>query len=441
MLIFTIFVVAGIFGFYTYLVSRHVLIGWCSLLAIMLLSYTFQLNVPSIGGLNLRPLDIVQICLLIAGTVRTLARWREPNTPRLLGALYLVLFLFSLVRGTVVYGFAAAANESRGYVGVLIGILYFLTAPADLISIRKYVDIYLWYSGALVLVAVLAYSGLDVGLAATASSRDSGADGRWLPAAAVASFAVSFLFSLGLVQYHRRTILMKCLPLIFLITAIYLRHRTVWCMLAVCIACLSLVERGIFRRLLPVAIVSILILAALISFAPDLDGGVNASKFEVSADSSATWQWRVDGWRDLVLDEDQTPLTVLMGSSMGGGAWRIVSGNGVNVAAHDEYVSEYLRVGLVGLLFLLWYVLHPLRSLWMQRFQDNLGVEPSAGIWLLVIVGILIYGVPYSIGADLYALLAMANATVVRLNNENETESTVADDREVNCAAPEYLPV
>ena len=44
--------------------------------------------------------------------------------------------------------------------------------------------------------------------------------------------------------------------------------------------------------------------------------------------------------------------------------------------------------------------------------------EPSASAWVAVIIGFIVFGVPYPHAPDTYALLGIANAIVSRLDKD-----------------------
>ena len=77
---------------------------------------------------------------------------------------YLLLFAMSFGRGIVANGFFAVANESRGFIGPLTAMLYFVTAPADPKALRKYTLAYLYFGAALCIAAGLAAAGLPIGM-------------------------------------------------------------------------------------------------------------------------------------------------------------------------------------------------------------------------------------------------------------------------------------
>ena len=148
---------------YIYALSRNVGFGWACLLAAFFYDYTFGTDTYNIAGLNLKAIDLIQICLLAAGVIRTIPRLGERSAGRNIVLGYLAVFSMSFLRGVSAHGFAHAANGARLFVGLLIALLYFLTAPVDVDSVRKYVHYYMYYALGLTMVAILAYAGVKIG--------------------------------------------------------------------------------------------------------------------------------------------------------------------------------------------------------------------------------------------------------------------------------------
>ena len=407
--------------YYIFLLSRHVELGLMSLLAAELFDFAFGASRNLLGGIHLDPTDAVSICLLAAGLIRTGQTLKTVNLTRLLGIGYLVLFAFSLGRGFFFNGILTAANESRSFVGPLAAILYFLTAPVDDKSLRRYMSLYLLFGAALCLVAILAAAGLPVGMTAWAST-DAGVDGRYLPATGAEAVAVCSFISLALLRYWKGGIVNRLVPMMFFAIAIYLRHRTIWMMILAGTIALIPLDFKLFRRLLPAALIAVAAVAALAVYGGAVQGLVDADQFSRSATSSQTWEWRLNGWKELLFDEEQNILTVSIGKSMGSGYSRIDpdSYQMVDVGPHSEYVQEFLRVGIVGTLFIVLFVLRPLPKLWKLTKLDPNAVYPSASAWAIIVFLTLVYGIAYSIDPHAYALLGIANAISLNLNKPNE---------------------
>jgi O-antigen ligase len=103
---------------------------------------------------------------------------------------------------------------------------------------------------------------------------------------------------------------------------------------------------------------------------------------------------------------------------MGSGFWRIdpVSDRYVGVAPHSEYIQEYLRVGVLGTVFMFFFAIRPLSRLWRISKLDPTAVYPSASAWGIIVFMTLVYGVTYGIEPHAYALIGIANAIALKVH-------------------------
>jgi len=414
--------------------SRHVDLGLFCLLFVELYKYTLGASQGVFGSLHLDPLDGITICLILAGLLRTAQRLKRLNATHLISFAVLLLFALSLARGVISNGFFAVANESRGYTPLLITLLYFLDAPTDDKSIRRYVWMYVSFAAALCVIAVLANLGLPVGSYAYYRGSVEGVQvaeetGRYLPVAAAGVIAISAFFSLALTRQRRWGIVIRQLPFLFFAAAIYLRHRTVWMVLLAGSLCLLPLHGKLFRRLLPVFLVALAIIAGIVIYGSN-EGAASADQFTDSATNSETWMWRVNGWLSLLQSDDENAATVLVGKSMGSGYWRVdpQSGRTVTVQAHNEYLADYLRIGSIGLVLLLCLFVRPLAKLWRFTKIDPDEIYPSTSAWAVILIMMLVYSVTYSIDETIYPLLGIANALMDRLRVAEIRAAFVEDE-------------
>lgn len=403
--------------FYVYQLSENVTLGLISLLGVELLNFTFGTSQGLFGEIHLDPLDFISICLLLAGCVRTARSMDKLYASRLIALAYIALLAASIARGLMAYDMKSIANEGRGLVPSLIGMLYFLTAPTDDKSMRRYTWIYLYFGMALCVVAMLATAGLDVGATAwahVASLSDEGLNGRALPASGAAAIASCVFLSLGILRVSPRTLLTKLMPAIFLVFAVYLRHRTVWMMLIAGIVTLAFIDKRLSRRLVPALAVGAALFVGLIVFGQSFQAGVGLDQFSESTSNEGTLQWRLTGWKDLVLDDEQTLQTVTIGKSFGTGFHRLdaMSGHSIDVAPHNEYITRYLRVGLLGATCVAFFVLRPFTRLWAIGRLDKTAIYPSVSAWTVVVLMIAVFGLAYSIDFHSFALLGICNALI-----------------------------
>jgi hypothetical protein len=433
-------VLLGCFAAYAWLLARNVHLGWISILLVQLYEFSFGIRQVLAGGIHLDPVDVVSIALLLAGIVRTLPRLTERNTARVLGLGALLIFAVSLIRGSIANGFIPAANEARGFVPMIASVLYFLTAPVDSRSIRRFIRLYFYYSLAFVVVAILAYAGLHIGgtawLHATAGDTDTIED-RLLPATAALGIALSFFYSLAWTSHRGSNAFIRWLPPLFLGTAIFLRHRSVWSVLAFSSLALLFTDTRLLRRYLSLAAMSLLVIGAFVAVtsltrSAESGGTVSSteSQFSQSASDTGTWIWRVEVWGAILFGEDQTTATVLLGKPLGSGyvTLNAQAGNWINSPPHSEYVSDYSRIGVIGTVLLLCYLVRPLLRFWSLSRTNKLAVEPSTSAWVALLVGLIVYGITYTIPLDSFALAGIAGAMVYRW--QHEAADSVSDPME-----------
>lgn len=409
-------------AFYVYSLSKNVLWGWFSFLAANLLNFTFGTSQSAVGGLNLALLDLIYMSLLVAGVIRTVPRLRERSTPLLISLGYLAVIFFSYVRGIITYGFPAASNGCRGYIATFVAMLYFLTAPVDDESLRKYLRLYLMYGAGLLVVAVLAQAGLPVGALAWAHGQGEAAiNGRLLPSGAAAGVAICVLLSLGFnALSEKRTLLTQFGPPLFLGLVILLRHRTVWIMLIACFTAILFLNTRLLRRFVGTFVILGMLGTVGFLLTPKDERQQQTALFSDASENQGTFLWRLHSWEQVLSDEDQSLFTIAFGESMGAGYWRFIPelGTYADIPPHSEYVSQYSRIGVVGLPFLFLFLLRPIFVLWRYSKSRRFFVFPILSIWPAVVIAAVAYGFTYSIETDVYAMVAFANAITVRIRQE-----------------------
>jgi hypothetical protein len=416
----------GVALLFIYLMACHVEVGLFCLLAANFFNLTFGMNATAFGRLHLNLLDAVYIGLLIAGVFRCFRKFRFLNAARVLAIGYVLTFASSFARGIAANGVFTAANEARGFVGPLLAMLYFLDAPVDERSVRRYVHGYLVFGAALCIVAALAAAGLPVGVSAWAHSAVAAADNRYLPSSAAAAIGVCGFLALARSSYHGHGFIAQMEAPAFFLVAIYLRHRTVWVILLSGASALLFVNSRLFRRILPAALLALVAVVGIAFYEGGNPNFAGESEFSDSASNTSTWYWRVNGWQELLFDSDQSASTALLGKPMGNGWWRIDPESHLVQTAppHSEYVTEYLRVGMVGVFFLKFFLLGPLIGLWRARKERIEAIYPCTSIWVVVISITLVYGITYSIEPESYALLGIASAIALRARSAEESSAS-----------------
>jgi hypothetical protein len=404
---------------FVYYLSRNVVLGLYCLLSVSFIDVVLGLSQTTIGGLHLDAVDLVSISLLAAGIIRFCYRIMLPGTSRLLILAYLVIFGASLFRGIALFSLQPASNDARGFVGGILAMLYFFTAPSDTETIKKILTAYLYFGVGLVAVAILHWAGLSVGTAVV-DEKD-----RALPSASGEIIALCFFIGLGWITYRKSPQVLRWLLPVFAGMAIMLQHRTVWAVMVVCCIALLFIDVKLVRRLIPLMALASVIAVGL-AVVIYRTGTEASAQFEDSATNEGTWEWRVRAWRSSITDEAQTVPSIIFGQPMGSHYVRVTSEGYEDMAIHSEYVSQYLRVGILGLLMFLAFLLRPLLRLYALQRKSPLALFPSASVWCLIIIGILVYGVTYSYDSSAIALVGIANSVLLSARSHPEKETEIA---------------
>jgi hypothetical protein len=74
---------------------------------------------------------------------------------------------------------------------------------------------------------------------------------------------------------------------------------------------------------------------------------------------------------------------------------------------------QYLRVGILGTVFLLAFLFGPLLRLYPLQGKDPFALFPSVSVWYLIVIGVAVYGITYGYDATVIALVGVANAVLL----------------------------
>ena len=414
---------AGLTGLYflAYAMSRNVLLGWYLFLAANTFGFAFGANSSSLVGLNLTPLDGVGLALLTAGIMRFSVRFRQGGITRFIIAGFLLVFLLSWGRGVAQFGFFIPSNQSRGFIGELMGMLYFFTVPTDEETLYKMVKAFLWSGVVLIVVVVLHFAGFNIGM--DALSEGVGGRDRGVNASAAFVIALGFFLSLSWQSHYRSTKWFQALPVLLFSVAVLVQHRTVWNVLIAGSVWLIFLDVRMVKRFAPtllLAMGAILLLAVFIFGSRERANDI----FTSSATDSGTWNWRVSTWGQLIESQNESILWVVAGRPLGTPQIHYDLGSYEDVGPHNQYVAIYLNFGLIGLALYLAFLFRPLLILSRRkRLGDD--IFPSISAWQLIVIGIIVFGVSDQSDVSSGVLLGIANAMSF-LPNRSESLETEA---------------
>ncbi|SEF53046.1 hypothetical protein SAMN05421819_0323 [Bryocella elongata] len=421
---------------------RNFLGGWYALLFVSAAAYTFGEDSARFAGIHFFPIDLLNICLLAAGAIRSRVWELRFNALSLTVLSYIGIFLFSVARGFAHFGVTTTGTEARGFISEIVAVIYFITVPHDRNVIRKIVRADILFAAFLVGVVALHYAGLPIGVDMASLDPTNYID-RAIEAPAAASIMLSVIFAAFWWVYERRgSRWMFVAASIFTAVTILLQHRTVWAMLVVGVLTAFVLDRSVFRVLVKTLCLSALGGVLVLGLSSSLRARLVAD-LQDSATNSGTFTWRLESWQRSI-EQEGGIFDTLLGQPMGTGYTRldIDTGTYTNLPPHNELVNQYLRLGVLGTLLLLAIMLRPLWSIW--RNDDDALLFPDPAAWVIVTAALFTFGIPYCYTGELVALTAMANGlTSAEFALEQEATDITEDalDAEAEPAHAIFDPV
>lgn len=397
-----------------WLLARNFMVAWICVLVGTCLNFAFGTDAILLGKIHINPLDLLYFCLLPAGIIRLRFQELKLSTLNVLVGGYLLLFGLSAVRGLAAFDITTVGTEGRGLIGEVLALIYFTTIPHDRKIVKKVVIAQIVFSTALVLIACLHYAGFPIGGTVGVTNGQQVIEGgidRGVPAGAAASIELSMLFAASWVVYRNHSRWLHWLIGVFVAAVVVLQHRTVWVMFVVTLAAAFLIDARITRYLSKiggaVAILACIVLFSFIGLRTQLVG-----ELQDSATNTNTLQWRIEGW-ERSFSDDQSPLTVLIGFPIGSGYLRLDSAASgyIDAQPHNEIVNQYLRVGVFGTILLILFTVRPIYIYFREPDSGSL-LYPTPASWVLVTIGVIVFGFPYSYSLEIFALVAMANGLI-----------------------------
>jgi hypothetical protein len=412
MILLVTLILGTLYASLVWLLVRSFLLAWILVLVGSCLNYAFGSVAIVLINIHIYPFDFLNICLLSAGIVRFRFQDLRFSILSILVGGYLLLFGLSVARGLTAFDITTVGNEGRGLIGEALALTYFTTIPHDWKTVKKVVLAQIAFSTALVLICVLHYAGVPIGGAVGITNGqkiyDVGAIDRGLPAGAAASIELSLIFAASWATHRRHSRWLPWLIGIFIPLLIVMQHRTVWAMIAITVAAAGLIDSKVIRYLWKiggaVAVIACIVIFSYIGLRSRL-----SEELQNSATNTGTLQWRIEGWVESV-SADQSPLSVLIGLPVGSGYIRLDPGAGgyTNFPPHNEIVNQYLRVGVLGAVIVTLFMFRPIYIYFRDPDSGSL-LYPTPASWIVVTIGVIVFGIPYSFSLELFALVAMAN--------------------------------
>lgn len=375
---------------------------------LMLATYvveTVAIEFPRIPmGITVFPQDIVFGLLLAAGIWRYLLRRAPLDRSRVLILGLMLLLLLSLARGISMYGAKTAGVEVRGFFWFFSGSLYFSSFPYGRRTTARLIRQWHLAACALLAIAVFRWIATGVHLPIAQSWADPGQPAmRVLNSNGALFLCVAFFFSIFLHLSRTGAGWQRKLYLVLGPSILLLQHRTVW---IVALAGLAILFREHAQSLRKVAVTLAAMLAfgIVLLFATFGADFVLASLLE-SATSSDTLLWRVAGWWELLANRNTGFTGFLIGDPFGAGFARMIGHTRVEVSPHNFYVQTFLRLGILGLVLVVWLYGSQLRACRTLAAQPS--TRFSARVWQVFLLFHLIYFMTYNLGYEQSLVLGM----------------------------------
>jgi O-antigen ligase len=398
------------------LVIRRSDVGAALVLGVLLLEESNLVTLAvEAGPVRVQAVDLVFVVLVTAAVARLLRAERLTTVQRLVVA-FGVIAAWALARGTGPFGIPAAVNEARRFLWFLGPVLYFSTVELRRDLLDRIGALWLLTAGVLAAMTVVRWFAHGVGISGGFFGSSSSL--RVVPAAVALIMAQAAFLALPLLV-TRAAGWRRFLAPSFLVLVVLLQHRTVWVVAAAGVLLLFYLDRQLSRRALT-ALAAVLVLFAALVFTVFDDRDIDISEqLASSASSTATFEWRVEGWTSLMTESGPEGLEEqLLGRPFGSGWGRTLPGGRVidaHIQPHNFYVEALLRVGIVGVLLVALLYAIALRgtlAAGRRRTQHNGLLSPH--VLFAMIAGQLVYYLTYAPDASQGILLGLGLAVAAR---------------------------
>ncbi|WP_139323161.1 hypothetical protein [Deinococcus marmoris] len=352
---------------------------------------------------NIYPQDLIFVPMLIVGLIKGF--YSRSGISKIALSLA-ILLVYSIVRGVILIG-TDQIGESREDLYFFASILFFATSSISRIDKDRLVGYICNLGAVLILVAIFRWGATISGLAIaslwaeTASQIGGGTPLRVLNASQALILAIVSILSIKFRSinrgswWHRNAIYFTVPALLIL------QHRTIWIITIIALTILVLQDRQFRRKFYSytLGIVTVIGIGVIIIGAKFV--GIIKSSLEASSQSEDTLLWRLQGWQYFLSEGAPKSMhDILFGLPYGTGWERYQFGSFVDFPPHNFYIQEYLRIGLLGIIFLFllyFYVLkiHSDRTIWgsikneMVAIQLIMFITYSSSPILGIILGLL----------------------------------------------------
>lgn len=310
----------------------------------------------TVSGLSVYPADAIAVVLLVVA-IFEVPQLRENMRAWLVAWVFFgVLIVVSLLRGVLVFGAGTAVTDARPLVHFFCAMTWVLAVRPDRLRIQTVSLVVGW-----VLVLVSVYHGVSYGVGGTKSVaslyEDVTQTGRVLyggQAAALLFCAATILLS-PRGSARVRPQFAAASSFVFLGLVVLAQHRSVWGAGVIAIAAVLIWsgQRQARNRVAVALIVGTWL--GLVVWSSGIFEKSGSGLFESALDMG-TYEWRTSSWQSLTSEAFAKGSEVVVGGQPFGSGYlrQLNTGRWTERGAHNWYVTNFLRLGVIGLVTLAW---------------------------------------------------------------------------------------
>ena len=370
------------------LVRRNPLVGLGSagLIVLLLWQVPHPPAIVTVFGLAVYPADVITLVLFSVGLLEVAQLRVNLRGWILLWWLFGLLIALSTFRGVAAFGPATAVNEARSLLYFFFTMTWVLATQPSRLRLPTFSLVLGW---ALVLVALT--NAVTHGIGDASSSITVNGEmlsGRIL----VSGQALILLLCAGTVLLgtvdsrggRQRSVISAT---VFLAVAVVAQHRSV--LIATALAMVAVLVSSRRRRARSQIFVFFVVgtLFTLLGWSFGFFGSVSSDLVDAVL-STKTLDWRTSSWQSLISQTLDRGLAVIIGGEpFGGGFFRQLGRGWTSGAAHNWYVTIYLRLGIIGLTVL--------GVILAAAFVRSRSVSAE---WMFSLAAVGVFGFGYTVG-------------------------------------------
>jgi O-Antigen ligase len=344
----------------------------------------------SVAGIQVYFLDVVSLAAASIALVR-IAKRGVRSLPQGLAIAFFVLVVFHVLRGMAEYEVQLAASSARPTFYFASALIFGSTIQIGRLA-RPLLATFICAGLALAVLAVPFWLADGLGN----SSQFVVHDGQLVTARPIVATGALVILEAAILAAALRwptSRAARWITGICAVAVVLLQHRTVWLAagVVICVLAAHLLRTSrqstASRTFAGIGLACFVLPILIVAFVST--GPLVQSVEEVTAQHS-TFQWRTEGWEDLIRSHD-SPGDIIAGTGAGSSYERLVNGERVDASAHDGYIEVMLRTGVIGLVVLCGIFF----TVWRRRrvIAERLALPTIAVVLLLAAQ--LIFNVAY----------------------------------------------